>query len=357
MHPLAAVAGSGDGRLLGEADRILDDLLAPCARSASKRAASSLPAASRARRSRSIGSRVRRQCSTSSVLAVVRDLTGVVPVVAVGQRLDERRALAPGRPLARLEGRPVDGADVLPVDLNRRQTEARRPLRDRAVQRGRSFDERLDGVLVVLAERDQWKLLDGREVDGLPGPPRVRAALPEEADANLAGLAELRRERRAHRNPQRRTDDPVRPEVAEREVVQVHRPSAAAGAAGRAPPELRHHDTRRSCPWRARGGGDGADWRRCPSGSSARIAPTATASCPDAWWTLPGIWLPLNVSGSSDSSNSRITSIVSSHSLEVVDRDTVELDLDQLLRLNRRGELVIHGSSSRSPRSCPRPRR
>ena len=47
--------------------------------------------------------------------------------------------------------------------------------------------------------------------------------------------------------------------------------------------------------------------------SRARIAPTATASWPEAWWTEPGIF-PLAVSDSRDSSNSRITSIVPSHS-------------------------------------------
>ena len=68
---------------------------------------------------------------------------------------------------------------------------------------------------------------------------------PKKPTQTWPGLAELRRERRPHRDPQRRADDPVRPEVAEREVVQVHRPAATAGAAGRAAPELRHHDARR----------------------------------------------------------------------------------------------------------------
>src|SRR3989442_1677582 len=99
------------------------------------------------------------------VLAVVRDLARVVAPVAVGDRLDERGAVTAGGPLARLARCPVDGANVLAVDLNGRQAEPGCAPRDRVVERGRASDEGLDRVLVVLAERDQRQALDRCEVD------------------------------------------------------------------------------------------------------------------------------------------------------------------------------------------------
>ena len=187
---------------------------------------------------------VRRQRSTSSCVAVVRDLARVVTVVAIRDRLDERRARR--RVAARScagARRAVDGADVLAVDLDGRKAE---PVRTLARSSRQAAAERpmyvstaywlfsqiaINGSFCIAAKLTNSHVRPG-----------VRAALSEEADADLAGLAELRGERRAHRDPERRADDPVRPEVAEREVVQVHRPAAPACAAGRAAPELGHHD-------------------------------------------------------------------------------------------------------------------
>src|SRR5262249_59920369 len=133
----------------------------------------------------------------------------------------ERGTLAKRRPLTRRPRRAVDGAHVLPVDLHRREPKAGRPPRDRVVERGRPADERLYGVLVVLAERNQRQLLDGGEVDRLPRPPGVGPALAEEPEADLAAPAELRGQRRTHRDAERRADDAVRPVVAQLKVIQM----------------------------------------------------------------------------------------------------------------------------------------
>ena len=95
------------------------------------------------------------------------DLAGVVAVVAVGDRLDERRPAAASRALARLERRAVDGTDVLAVDLDRRKPEPCRALGDRGAG-DRAADVGLDRVLVVLADGDQRQLLAGRRSSSPP---------------------------------------------------------------------------------------------------------------------------------------------------------------------------------------------
>ena len=118
---------------------------------------------------------------------------------------------------------------------------------------------------------DQRELLDGGEVDDLPGPTGVDAAVAEEADADLVGLAQLRRERRPHRDaqrPRRRSRSTRSSRARSRPGASCRRARPRSRSCGpTAPPSRRAA----SCPSRARGGAGGAGWRRCRPGASARI--------------------------------------------------------------------------------------
>ena len=145
---------------------------------------------------------------------------------------------ASARSRAARDGR-VDGDHVLPVDDDRRQAEAGGALRDGLGRHGLR-DVRLHGVQVVLAHRDQRKLPQRRQVDELPGPSRVRAAVAEVPDGHPRLVLQHHAQRGTHGQAQSGTDDAVGAQEAPGHVDQVHAPTATAAAAVGPAEELRH---------------------------------------------------------------------------------------------------------------------
>ena len=100
---------------------------------------------------------------------------------------------------------------------------------------------RLHGVLVVLTHDDQGQLPEGREVDELPDPPGIRAAITKEAHRNARSALDLEAQRDPERDAQTTTDDPVRAVEVASEVGEVHMATPATQAARLLAVELGHH--------------------------------------------------------------------------------------------------------------------
>ena len=133
-------------------------------------------------------------------------------VVAIGDALQERRALAAARALDVVRGRLVDGAHVLAVDGMRR--DAKR-LRAGGNVAGRGFLEvRVLVIAVVLAHEDDGKLPQLGEVHLLVEDALTERALAEEAHGDAPVLQILRRVGRARGDAGAAAHDGVGAQVA-----------------------------------------------------------------------------------------------------------------------------------------------
>src|SRR5256885_11378208 len=146
--------------------------------------------------------------------AVVRavDVPDVVAVEPIGVEDEEGRPFARAGALDGARRRRVHGADVLAVDLLRRDPERLRP-RDH-LARGRLGDVRVLAVEVVLAGVDHGQLPERGHVHHLVEDALAERAVAEEADRDLVGAAHPGGHGRAGRDPGRAGDDRVRAEVA-----------------------------------------------------------------------------------------------------------------------------------------------
>ena len=109
-----------------------------------------------------------------------------VPAVAVGDRLDERRAAAGTGPVDSLAGHRVDRLHVVAVDDEVLEPVARRAVGRRPLDRGDRSDRGVLHVLVVLADEDDRRLPHDRQVQRLVERADVRRPVAEEADRDLA---------------------------------------------------------------------------------------------------------------------------------------------------------------------------
>ena len=137
--------------------------------------------------------------------------------------------------LARREHREVDGLDVLAVGLDELHPVGERALAElldgqrQLLARGRRLRP-----AVVLEDEDRRQLPQLREVHRLVERAGVRRAVAEERDRDALLAAQLEGERRADDPGQPAADDGVRAEVADLDVVEVHRAAVAVASSPRA---------------------------------------------------------------------------------------------------------------------------
>ncbi|GIU86514.1 MAG: hypothetical protein KatS3mg009_1029 [Acidimicrobiia bacterium] len=174
--------------------------------------------------------------------AVALRVALVVPVVPVGERLDDRRPLARARPLDRPGRRGRDRHHVVPVHRRVGDAVAGRAAFERCGVLGRCGREL--GVPVVLAEEDDRQPPDRGEVDRLVERARGDRAVAEERDRDRAVAAQACGPRGTDGDRQACGDDPVRAEDADPGIRDVHRAAAAAVGAVGAREQLGEHRER-----------------------------------------------------------------------------------------------------------------
>jgi hypothetical protein len=176
-------------------------------------------------------------------LAVLRRVTLVVATQAIGQRLDEGRALpgsCPGDGLA--HGR-VDGEHVVAVDGRGRDAI------DAGVL-GQPLHPGVGGqrgelrVAVVLAHEHDRQSPQAGDVQRLVERAGLAGPVAEEGDAHAFHTLEGRRPRVAERQRQVAGDDPGRGREADVRRGDVHRAALAAAVAGRPSGQLGHEASR-----------------------------------------------------------------------------------------------------------------
>ena len=126
------------------------------------------------------------------------------PAIAVGAHSMNSGPRRCARALAASRDRAVDRDHVLAVDLLGGRPKPARPCASPDPPPVTDAERRLDRVQVVLADGDQRQLPDRGEVDGLPGPAGVGAAVAEEADGDLPECRTAARARRPSRCRARR---------------------------------------------------------------------------------------------------------------------------------------------------------
>ena len=182
-------------------------------------------------------------------LAVDLGVGGRVAAVAVGEGLDQRRALLLAGEPDPLGDRLADGDHVHAVDPVSRHAVALRLLGEVGLRRV-ALDRGAHPVEVVLDQEEDRQLPERRQVHRLAEVAGVGGAVAEDADGDRVFAFVLGGEGEARRDRQVAADDPVAAHEAALAVEDVHR--AAAAAAGPVDPaeELRHH------PFRFRAAGD-----------------------------------------------------------------------------------------------------
>src|ERR671919_2957166 len=187
--------------------------------------------------------RVLRVALALELLLVAIDLR-IADVVAgqpVRPQMQENRPLAGECVLAGGQGRQMHGLDVLPVRLDQLHAVRLRPLTELIGGERRVLpDRRRFRPGVVLEDEDRRHLPELGEVQGLVERPRVRRPVAEEDDCDALLVSELEGERGADDPGHATRDDRVRAQIADLEVVQVHRAAIAVRAALELPVELGH---------------------------------------------------------------------------------------------------------------------
>ena len=174
--------------------------------------------------------------------------------------VEEHRPVALARVRERLDGRAVDGLDVLPVDgdgAHAVRLGALGQVLDRQLlARGRGL-----GPAVVLADEERRHAPELRQVERLVDGADVGGAVAEERDRHARLVAELEGERGAGHGREPAAHDGVRAHVPALDVVEVHRAAVAVRAALELAVELGHQLVRMRAlgervPVRAVGRGD-----------------------------------------------------------------------------------------------------
>jgi hypothetical protein len=157
----------------------------------------------------------------------------------IGLRLNEGRPLPGARPHGRLLDRGIDRQSIHPIHGHPRHAVGARAIRDvRHARRALLASE--DGVAVILADEDDGKIPDGREVQRLVERPLVAGTVPEKRHRHAAVPQYASRKTAARAHGDRRADDREGAQHRPLEVADVHRPTLAAAAAGFLPAELGH---------------------------------------------------------------------------------------------------------------------
>ena len=161
--------------------------------------------------------------------------------MAVGEALDQRRAVARARLGEGLLRGAVDNVGVVAVDDDLRQAVGRSAVARGARHRRDVADRRVFHVVVVLAHEDDRQLPDRREVQRLVERADVGGAVAEEADGHVLVALVLRAQRRAAGDRQVRADDRVGTHHAVLGGGEVHRAALAAHQAVVALHQLAEH--------------------------------------------------------------------------------------------------------------------
>src|SRR6185312_11788275 len=162
-----------------------------------------------------------------------------VAAIAVGQHLEDERALAGAAPRGRLLAGRLDRAHVHAVDLLARNIERQTALRQVDLGRG-ARDRRAHGVAIVLDDVDDRQLPELGHVEALVDLALVGGAVAEigHRDVVVAAIAVGEGEPGAERHL--RADDAVAAEEALLDAEHVHRAALALGIAVGAAGELGH---------------------------------------------------------------------------------------------------------------------
>ena len=153
--------------------------------------------------------------------------------MAVGERLDDRRAAAGASPVRRRGDGVPHGDDVVAVDQLGRDAVRGRAVGGRVGHGGHRRDRRVLHVEVVLADEQHRESPHRGEVERLVERADVGRPVAEEGDGDLLGAAQRRRPGRADGHRQMGTDDGVRPEHAPVGLGQVHGPALGLAQPGR----------------------------------------------------------------------------------------------------------------------------
>src|SRR4029078_5343282 len=160
----------------------------------------------------------------SVLVAVDLRVADEVPRQPVRAQVEQHGPLPRDRVLAGGEGREIDGLDVLAVGLDELHPERRCPLAELVHGKRELLARRCRlGPAVVLEAEDRGHLPQLPEVQRLVEAPGVRRAVAEERDGHALLATHLEGESGSADGGQPASDDGVRTEVPDLDVVQVHR--------------------------------------------------------------------------------------------------------------------------------------
>lgn len=132
-----------------------------------------------------------------------------------------------------------DDFDIVAVDLLIKEAVAFAAMRDRTA-RGDRFDRRRHAPAVVLAQKNNWQLVDGRHVQALVKDALIGRAVAEETDHDMRRVALRERVGEARRDGNSARGDSVRAHEADVNAGHVLRAALAAAVAFFAAVEFGH---------------------------------------------------------------------------------------------------------------------